>query len=363
MKVAFIVRPNLYTIAGGDTVQVDQTARQLKAMGVEVDILLSNDVISYNKYDLLNFFHITRPAAIILHSKLTKIPFVVSTIFCAYGDYYKYHQKGIAAIFSDLSEDSKDYFRTVSRWLRGKEHIPIKYLWIGQHRSIIEVLKTANMVLPNSQSELNRLKESYKCEVKHRIVTNGINPEKFPFNSAIKKDDRLVICVGRIEKRKNQFNLIKALNNTHYKLVLIGAPSPNQNAYYQQCRAAAGPNVTFLDRVPHDELVRYYQLAKIHVLASWFETTGLSSLEAAIMRCNIVITEKGDTREYFGNDAFYCDPENPDSIKTAVDKASEVTFSESLFERISTLHTWKKAAEQTLEAYESLLMTNVNETI
>ena len=359
MKVAFIVRPNLYTIAGGDTVQVDQTARQLKAMGTEVDILLSNEVIPYDKYDLLNFFHITRPAAIILHSKVTKIPFVVSTIFCAYGDYYKYNQRGIGAIFSGLSEDSKDYFRTVSRWLRGKERMPVNYLWTGQRKSIIEVLKTADMVLPNSQSELNRLQEMYEFEPKYKVVTNGINPEKFPFDPTMQKDDRLVICVGRIEKRKNQLNLIKALNNTSYKLVLIGAPSPNQKAYYKECCAAAGPNVTFLNRVPHSELVKYYQLAKTHVLASWFETTGLSSLEAAIMGCNIVITDKGDTREYFGDDAFYCDPENPDSIKEAVHKASETTYSESLYKKVLTLHTWKKAAEQTLEAYESLLLAKL----
>ena len=51
MKVAFIVRPNLYSIAGGDTVQIDQTARRLRELGVEVDILLSNAVFPHDKYD------------------------------------------------------------------------------------------------------------------------------------------------------------------------------------------------------------------------------------------------------------------------------------------------------------------------
>jgi len=54
MRVAFITRLNLYTIAGGDTVQIEQTARQLIALGVEVDILRSIDVIPYEKYDLLH---------------------------------------------------------------------------------------------------------------------------------------------------------------------------------------------------------------------------------------------------------------------------------------------------------------------
>ncbi|MFD2145309.1 glycosyltransferase [Mucilaginibacter antarcticus] len=133
--------------------------------------------------------------------------------------------------------------------------------------------------------------------------------------------------------------------------MLIGAASPNQPKYYQQCRNAAAPNVTFLNRVPHDELVKYYQLAKVHVLASWFETTGLSSLEAALMRCNIVVTDKGDTYDYFGDDAFYCSPENIGSIKQAVERASKAQFNETFLTRILTMHTWRKAAEQTLEAY------------
>jgi len=355
MKVAFIVRPNLYTIAGGDTVQIDQTAKQLRALGVEVDILLSNAVIPYNLYDILNFFHITRPATIIQHTRASKQPFVVSTIFCAYGDYYKHNPKGMGTLFSAMSEDTKDYFRNITRWLRGRERLPMSYLWEGQRKSIIKVLKTTDMVLPNSQSELDRLARDYASSASHALITNGINPDRFPFDPTILKDEKLIISVGRIEKRKNQLNLIKALNNTDYKLVLIGAPSPNQPQYYQQCRDIAGPNVTFLNRLPHDEMVKYYQLAKIHVLASWFETTGLSSLEAAIMRCNIVITDKGDTLDYFADDAFYCDPASPESIRSAVDQASKVSFSEALIERILTQHTWKKAAEQTLQAYKVLL--------
>jgi glycosyltransferase involved in cell wall biosynthesis len=357
MKVAFITRLNLYTIAGGDTVQIEQTARRLRDLNVEVDILRSIDVIPYEKYDVLHFFGIPRPGDMIHHSQLSKMPFVISTIHCTYGDYYKYNRKGIGAIFAGMSSDRMEYFKTIARWLVGKDHRPsINYLLSGQRKSVIKALETAHFILPNSQSESDRLKEIYTSNVKSVIVTNGINPEKFPFDPAIPKDGNLVICVGRIENRKNQLNLIKALNGTKYKLVLIGAPSANQTQYYQQCRAAAGPNVTFLNKIPHNDLVKYYQLAKVHVLASWFETTGLSSLEAAIMRCNIVITDKGDTREYFGDNAFYCEPENVESIRTAVEQASEATFNELLAERILTSHTWKKAAEQTLTAYQLITM-------
>ncbi|MGZ3873790.1 MAG: glycosyltransferase family 4 protein [Mucilaginibacter sp.] len=352
MKVAFIARSTLYTVPGGDTVQVVQTANQLINMGVGVDIFLSKEVICYEQYDLLHFFNISRPADILSHCKKAKKPFVVSTIWCTYGDYYKYHHKGPGVLFSHLPADGVEYLKTVARWLLGKDHLSsIEYLWKGQRRSIIEILQRADIILPNSASEYRRVQENYPCNVAHMIVPNGINPAEYQWNKGVKKDSRLVICVARIEGRKNHFNLIKALNNTEFQLVIIGANAPNQVDYYRECRRIAAGNVSFLDRIPQHDLLGFYQRAKVHILPSWFETTGLSSIEAAVMHCNIVITDKGDTREYFGDDAFYCDPAQPQSILAAVEKASIAPFNENLFKKIINNYTWKRAAEQTFKAY------------
>ncbi|WP_295791255.1 glycosyltransferase family 4 protein [Mucilaginibacter sp.] len=353
MRVAFIARSTLYTVPGGDTVQVVQTARQLTALGVGVDILLSKEMISYEQYDLLHFFNLIRPADILHHSKMAKKPFVISTILCTYGDYYTYNRDGLGAIFTRLPADGVEYLKTVARWILGKDHLSsIDYLWKGQRKSIIEILSKADIILPNSESEFRRVQETYPCKVKHMIITNGINPEKFPFNAAVEKDKNLVICVARIEGRKNQLNLIKALNNTRFKLVIIGAAAPNQQEYYQQCRDIAADNISFVDRLPQHELLEYFQRAKVHILPSWFETTGLSSIEATVMHCNIVITNKGDTRDYFGDDAVYCDPASPESILEAVEEASVMPFNEDLLNRILNNYTWQQAAQQTLKAYQ-----------
>ena len=93
----------------------------------------------------------------------------------------------------------------------------------------------------------------------------------------------------------------------------------------------------------------------VHVLPSWFETTGLSSLEAAAMGCNIVITNRGDAKEYFGESAFYCDPGSPESIRQAVEEASLHEGNEALRKKILESYTWQQAALQTLTAYKHVM--------
>jgi glycosyltransferase involved in cell wall biosynthesis len=73
------------------------------------------------------------------------------------------------------------------------------------------------------------------------------------------------------------------------------------------------------------------------------------------MGCNIVTSDKGDVREYFANDAFYCDPSSPESILAAVERASSAAYSENLRHRILKKYTWKQAASQTLKAYQLVL--------
>lgn len=52
-------------------------------------------------------------------------------------------------------------------------------------------------------------------------------------------------------------------------------------------------NVFFLGQVEHDKLPQFYKLAKVHILASWMETPGLSSLEAAVMKNEYSCNQKG----------------------------------------------------------------------
>lgn len=356
MRVVMIVRATLFTVRGGDTIQVIQTAANLTRYNITVDIKLTNEKIIYAQYDLIHFFNISRPADIMYHIRKSQNPFVISPIFIDYSEFDKFYRKGIAGnIFRFLSADGIEYLKTMSRWILRKDKLmSVEYAWKGQRRSINQILKKSKLLLPNSQSEYQRLVKRYSCNREYAVIPNGIDENLFKFDPAISRDPLLVICVARVEGIKNQVNLIRALNNTKFNLVIIGAAAPNQKHYYRSCRELAADNIRFIDHLPQEELVSYYQKATVHVLPSWFETTGLSSLEAAAMGCNIVITDKGDTREYFGTEASYCDPISPENIYIAVEKAAALPFNDSLQKKILTHYTWDQATILTIEAYKRI---------
>lgn len=356
MKVVFITRSTLYKVPGGDTEQIIQTAKCLGEIGIQADVRLTNEKINYSNYDLLHFSNIIRPSDILYHTRKSNKPFVLSPNLIDYSEYDRKQRNGISGlIFRLFSANTNEYLKAILRWFLKKDVLKSKsYVRKGHKKSIQEVLNKTSVILPSSAAEYASLKKAYSVERPFHIVPNGVDTNLFKPNGYL-KDDTLVICAARIEGLKNQLNLIKALNNSAYTLMIIGDPAPNQKKYYKKCREMAADNIIFTGRLPQKELARIYKKAKVHVLPSWFETCGLSTLEAAAMGCNVVITDHGYAREYFGDYAFYCDPSDPASILGAIEQASQNEPQQNLQKQVLNNYTWHRAAASTLEAYKKII--------
>ena len=359
MKVVLISRPTLFTTPGGDTVQIKQTACELVKLGVEVDIKLADEEINYENYDLLHFFNIIRPNAITAHVKQANKPFVISTIFVDYSEIEKKIRGSFFKVLSTLfGADGTDYLKTLGRFiLNGESIIDSSYLYRGHQSSIEELLNSSSLLLPNSMNEFFRLKERYDFRNIYIKVPNGVADVFFEQPLKVQKED-IVLCIGRIEFIKNQLNLIKALSKTDIPLYIIGKPAPNHQHYFDLCKQLASDNIHFLGYLNQEEIISWLDRAKVHVLPSWFETTGLSTMEAIARQCNVVITRKGDTVEYFDDLAYYCDPSKPKSIKMAIEKALRNPINEKLINKVKETYRWSEAAKKTKEAYLQVLNKN-----
>ena len=126
------------------------------------------------------------------------------------------------------------------------------------------------------------------------------------------------------------------INYREIPLVFVGRGI--EKPYGQYCKQLARErgNVFFVSQIDHDYLWAFYQKAKVHVLASLRESPGLVSLEAALYDTNIVTSFQAPTWEYFGLDAFVCDPEDLSSIRNAIMDAFHKETNQHLKEHYMT---------------------------
>lgn len=356
MKVAMISRSSLFKVKGGDTTQMVKTSEELNKLGIKTEIKIASEKINYADYDLLHFFNLIRPADHLYHINKSRKPYVLSSIYL---DYTEFDRNGRTLfqknLFRFLGKHKSEYIKNLYRYYHRQDVLVTYDYLLGHLRAMKKVMKGASMVLPNSESEYNRLSGDLGLSKEYQVVPNGIDEKLFGHIPANNIRKEKVICVGQIYGMKNQHKLIEACNTLKVPLELIGKPPPNHLKYYNFCKQISNNFISFIDFMPQNELLKFYAEAKVHALPSWFETTGLSSLEAGAMGCNLVTGTGGDTREYFKNFASFCDANDQKSIELAIEEALSKPSSSDLKDMILTNYTWKKAAEATLKAYHKVL--------
>ena len=366
MKVLFQSRTNLFDAPGGDMVQMLKTKEFLEKQGVTVAISLEFEP-DLTDYDLVHLFNLMEPQDIyrqMVNAKKQNKKIALSTI---YGLYTEFERKARGGFFQQLanvlSPYQINYIKTIIKhYFEKRFHKGVfKMCYKGYYGLMKEIVDNTTVFLPNSVSEMNRVAAEFKLK-DYRFVSipNAIDKDVFS-NTDDSKTNKFaqykdcIVCAARIEGRKSTLNLVRAVKDTNYTLVLVGKESQNQKKYVQQVHDEAGENVVFLGAIPHDDLRDLYKVAKVHALISWMETPGLSSLEAAVMECNIVVTTKGDTYDYFEDFAFYCEPGDIPSIKKAIDKAYNSSVNPKLKEKILKDYIWERTAEETIKGYNQLL--------
>ncbi|HRZ39834.1 MAG TPA: glycosyltransferase [Candidatus Omnitrophota bacterium] len=343
MKVAFYVYPTAFQNPGGGEVQLLKTKEYLEKAGISVRLFDAwQDKLEH--FDIFHVFGSVKDCLPMMElARRRGVKIVLSTI-CWYS------WKSAWGTYEDPWNRAKSLARQAA-----KEFFPF---WPSQRKTMIRI---SDLLLPNSESEARQIQRYFGvAKSKIQIVPNGVDrlfadarPElfrsKYPF-----KD--FVLCVGRIEPRKNQLNMIRALSQTDIPLVIIGDPVRHYPEYDRACRRTAGKNVHFLGGFPHDsEMLRSaFSACNTFLLASWLETPGLAALEAGLAGAKVVITREGATREYFGKYAQYVAPDNLRDIRETVMKTLKMPADKRFKDHILKNYLWDRVAEKTLQAYRSL---------
>jgi glycosyltransferase involved in cell wall biosynthesis len=240
-----------------------------------------------------------------------------------------------------------------------------KLTWRSYFDMKRNVMAYADIVLPNCHAELNQMNKIFSIPLhKMRVIPNGVDAEFETcdgrlFESTYGWKD-FVLCVSRLDSRKNIDKLIEAVLQTDLRLVLIGMIDHNKSHYGYKIKKMidANPNqIMYIGVLPHDSpmLKSAYGACAVHALPSKLETPGLCNLEAGLAGKKIVVSDLPTIREYLNDYAYYCIPNSVNSIKKSLLRAVSSTNSNSLQVHIKNNFLWNTVAQKTKDAYLSIL--------
>ena len=219
-------------------------------------------------------------------------------------------------------------------------------------RRVEYVLGNADKLLAVSEFNKNEILK-YVNSKNVELVHNGIDCDKFTPHG---EKENLVITVGNVSKlvvkRKGFETFVKAaiyLPNT--KFVLIGKDRKNSIKYL---KSIASSNVEFTDFISDDDLLKYYQRAKVYCQLSMYESFGMALAEAIACECVPVVTNNAALPEVVGDTGFYVPYGDSKATAEAIEKALNSNKGNEARKRIKNMFPIEKREKELKEVINSI---------
>lgn len=193
------------------------------------------------------------------------------------------------------------------------------------------------------------------------VFYNAIDDNIYSENkNYIKSGNKIVITyAGRILVEKGVVNLLDAfidLENNDKCILKIAGDGPILNDLKEKYKK---DNIEFLGRLDHSDVIKLCAETDIFVYPSMYpEGLPTSILEAGIMKCAVVATDRGGTKEVI-NDKKYgiIVEENVEDLKDKLEfliKNPDVlnSMKENIHDRVMDSFVWSKTAKEVVKEIE-----------
>jgi glycosyltransferase involved in cell wall biosynthesis/GT2 family glycosyltransferase/Flp pilus assembly protein TadD len=353
LRVLFQNRPTAKSHPGGDTVVMDLLRRELERLGHRVDVALGPH--DPTGYDLIQAFNFATPEVTENYARravAANVPLVVAAI---YEDWPLFLNKSLA-----MTEALRDYLQGGRNEPTFREGVrQVKRLPAAKRAENEYAARHSACLLAWSNSEKARLLRDYPgCRVEvialgaDHLHPNDIGPDLFQNTYGVKD---FVLCVGRLETRKNQLMLLKALEHDPIPIVFLTGGFSYQPNYVKLCQMfGRSAKTLFLDRVSDEMLVSAYRAARVLCMPSWYELPGLVALEALQLGCPVVASRWGTLPDYVPRGVEYCEPDDPADIRSALLRSYDKNSSEAPQELVRHFQ-WRETAARLVSVYEEVL--------
>ncbi|MDP4008394.1 MAG: glycosyltransferase [Candidatus Peregrinibacteria bacterium] len=242
-----------------------------------------------------------------------------------------------------------------------------------KHAKYMQDIALADLILPISEFASDDLK-TYYCErmfFSEKTLPSIIplplagelpNVKRVHEYSEPDKDKRIILCVGTIEKRKNQTTLLDAFNTFCSKnpemdidLVLVGNLHPTISPYLTQM-TESNPYIKYLKYVHDDELQALYKRALFTVFPSLEEGFGLPIIESLWYGKPSVCADFGAMKEIADDGGCLAvDVSSQKALGAAIENMLQDHDLRSRLGKEATarkIKTWQRYSEEMLAIFE-----------
>jgi glycosyltransferase involved in cell wall biosynthesis len=355
--------------SGGGGQVLRETVAGLRNLGVVVEVTseLYPDVSGFDLVHAFNVWPLETSLPQMRYLGKAGVPVVWEPIFSDLHE-FTWAMRAVR-LLSELVHDSPDWQSVlaaiessalvvdgISRW--GRHEITPGYL-----AAAAEMFAIASHVSVCSLHEIGMLSRvASTVRTPFTVVPHGVAARNFADADASDFTDRygltdFILCVGNIERRKNQLLLVEAAHDLERPIVLIGPVFPGDGDYLAMCRLRGADALTYIKGLPRELVASAYKAAAVHALPSFAEGSALSTMEAAAAGCSVVTSNRGSEFEYYGDLAYTCDPLSPASIRAAIEDALLHPRGERLATHMRSF-SWARTAELTLDVYRRTLSSD-----
>lgn len=231
--------------------------------------------------------------------------------------------------------------------------------------------KHADLLCATSHTISNYIAKISPKEVK--VIPFGIDAETFKpkkVQSLFEEEDYVIGTIKPLEKLYNQdvlidaFALIKA-KYPKTKLLIVGSGSVADKLKEQAKNLNLENDIRFTGRVPFSEVSNYYNMMKIMVNISEYESFGVSVVEAMACALPVVVTNVGGLKEVVSSDRVGLKVENATAEETATaieklmnDQALYADISKNARQHVLEHYEWQSNLRSMIELYQGLIPAN-----
>ncbi|MGY1856594.1 glycosyltransferase [Modestobacter sp. SYSU DS0290] len=314
--IEYVLRQDADTKPGGDIEQAKKYAELAVSQGHVTAISVGRP--QRPDANIRHLFNVDRPSELLRNLKASDgKPVVISSIHHSHQHLAAFYRKrrgllGHAerALPRPLVEFGKDALRRA----RVDHRLDARVSTLPLSRNIRLGLERATAVLVLARGEAGWLKQDFGYTGPSIVIPNGSDLE-IGTTARVGQPKYDVIVVGRVEERKNQLAVARALSGTGLRTIFVGRPNPTSRSYVDDF-ASVVANDSALSWLPGTTRAGVAELlvsSRVSVSASYFEVLSLGDLEAAAAGCQVIASEAGNTAEYLTHGAQYVSPTRVES--------------------------------------------------